>query len=354
MLDYFNEDFAKAKGRVIDSSFISIQRTVIKNHNNIRERYVSSAHSVPSTHLIIKLLYGLGLSGDVDMTMFDYHIRNRARRLATALNITSPSSYGTCFTNQFLNGGSEQVIFTYEPYTRAAWTELSPITFIHHTNTNVNYQLGTPSDDGEFAFVKINVPMLAFQYMQWVKWRKQGDIQENIYNFVAKYPMFNSLKSYMDISLFNRHYYRIIGKEVPADPKVDEFPIPQIEDRLDKSNLTIVSNLLGSGFTIGGALYNTPSFFNDSALDLTTPISTITTRQIEWFLIACRLPYIHYGLQVAYQSGEVLDQSNLSSLARELRAFINSRTLSHVPKHMKVHIIDTYLEDLLLLCSSLR
>lgn len=354
MLDYFNEDFAKAKGRVIDSSFISIQRTVIKNHNNIRERFVSSAHSVPSTHLIIKLLHGLGLSGDIDMTMFDYHVRNRARRLATSLNITSPSSYGTCFNNQFLNGGSEQVIFSYEPYTRSSWTELSPITFIHHTNTNVNYQLGTPSDDGEFAFVKINVPMLAYQYIQWVKWRKQGDVQENIYNFVAKYPMFNSLKSYMDISLFNRHYYRIIGKEILIDPKVDEFPIPQIEDRLDKSNLTVVSSLLGSGFTIGGALFNTPSFFNDSALDLTNPISTITTRQIEWFLIVCRLPYIHYGLQVAYQSGEVLDQSNLSSLARELRAFINSRTLSHVPKHMKVHIIDTYLEDLLLLCGSLR
>lgn len=354
MLDYFNEDFAKAKGRVIDSSFISIHRTVIKNHPRIRERFVSSAHSVPPTHLLYRILNGLGLSPDMLSTSIDYHVKERARKMASALNITSPNSYGSTFSNQFLNGGSESVIFTYEPYQKSRWDELEPVQYVYHTNTNTNFQRGTPDDDGDYAFIKINVPMLAYQYLMWLRWKRELDVQENIYNFIAKYPLFNSLKSYMDISLFNRHYFRVIGKEIHDDPKVLEYPVPEIDDRLSKSNVNIVNELLGKGTTVGSALFNTPSFFNDSALDLTKPIPTITTQQIQWFLIACKLPYLHYGLQLASDSGQVLDQSNLSNLSRELRAFINSRTLSHVPKHMKLHIIDNYLEDLLLLCNSLR
>ena len=354
MLDYFNEDFAKAKGRVIDSSFISIHRTVIKNHPRIRERFISSAHSVPPTHLVYRILNGLGLTPDMLSISLDYHVRERARKMASALDITSPTSYGSTFSGQFLNSGSESVIFTYENYEKTRWYELEPVEFVYHTNTNTNFQIGTPDDDGAYAFIKINVPMLAYQYLMWARWKRNQDVQENIYNFIAKYPLFNSLKSYMDISLFNRHYYRVIGKEIHDDPKVMEYPVPEIEERLSKSNVNIVNELQSKGTTVGSALFNTPSFFKDSALDLTKPIPTITTQQIQWFLNACKLPYLHYGLTVASTSGQVLDQSILSNLSRELRAFINSRTLSHVPKHMKLHIIDNYLEDLLLLCGALR
>jgi len=349
MLDYFNADFATAKGRVINSSFISIASTVIKNHKIIRERYVSSSRSVPPTNLVYKLLSGLVLNKEMLSGNFDYIIRDRARRLATSLDVTSPSSYGTVFTDTFLNGGNEAIMFTYEKYDKEKWEDMSPITFAYHTSTNVNYQLGTSNDDTAFAFVVINVPMLAYQYLQWANWRSLNGVEENIYNFIKKYPLFNSLKSYMDISLFNRHYYRVVGNTIPEDDRVNEYPIPDIENRLNKTTVDTVNSLFGKSTTIGSALYATRLFFKDSALDLIEPIPTIYTQQVSWFLLACKMPFLHYGLSVGYSSGVSLDSKVLSTMQRELRAFINSRTLSHVPKHMKVHIIDNYLENLLIL-----
>lgn len=353
MLDYFNENFARAKGRVIDPSFISIHDSVIKNHPRIRERYINSSHHVSPDHILIKILSGLGLTKNMNMDTLDYHVKDIARGLANSLRVTSHSSYGTTFSGQFLNSGSESIMFVYEPYDKVRWTELTPVEFLYHSNTNTNFQVGTPDDDSAFAFIKINVPMLAYQFLEWHKWRAAGDVQENTYNFLAKYPIFNSLKSYMDISLFNRHYYRIIGTPIPDDPKVHEYPTPNISDRLDKSNLKTINMLMGKGTTMGGALYNTPSFYKYSALDLANMPRTITTRQLEWLLITAKLPYLHYGLSIAYQTGDDLNQGVLSNLTRELKAFINTRTLDKLPKHLSVWIIE-YLEKMIVLTSSLK
>lgn len=354
MLDYFNNRLAISKGRVIDPSFINIQRTVKKNLDIIQPRYIAANRAVAPTHLLIKVLAGLGLRMDLEGSALDYHVRERARAMAPALGVISPSSYGSELSGNFLQSATELVIFTYEPYVKTNWPKLAPVEYVYHTLTNTNYQLGSNDDSDEFAYIKVNVCMLAYQFVEWYKWKRANSVQENTYNFIARYPLFNSMKSYLDISLFNKHYYRIAGKMVEDDPRVRSFSYAPFEKALEKSNLKIIDALLSRGVSIGTALYSTPSFFKDSALDLTAPINTVTTNQIEWFLFVCRLPYIHYGLLLAYTSGSDLSQTHVGNLSREIRAFINNRTLSRVPKHTRVHIIDDYLENLLQLCGDLK
>jgi len=353
MLDIFNDSLAKAKGRVTDPSFILIHDTVIKNHKLIRERYLTSASHVKPNNILIKILSGLGLSSNTDLNTLQYQVKDAGRKLANSLQVTSFNSYGKNFYNNFINGGSESIVFVYDRFDESSWSELSPIEYLYHTNTNVNFVVGTNQDDNVFAFIKINVVMLAYQFIQWRKWRDLNQVEENVYNFLAKYPLFNSLKSYMDISLFNMHNYRVIGKPLRNDDTVRLYPTPSLSDHLNKSNVKIINMLYGKGHTIGGTLYTTPSFFNDSALDLTHGLGGIQTRQLEWFTLATRIPYIRYALTINAGSGSKIDQKVVGQINRELKAFIGTRTLDKLPKDVSVWLIDE-LEELLELTDALK
>lgn len=354
MLDYFSNNSATMKGRVLDPSFISIRRTIINYLPKVRQRVFSSSRFVPPTHILIKALSGLGLTEDMDGNSLRSHVMKRGRKMAPALNITSASSYGALHTGQFLQNGNEVIMFTYDRFECKSWHKLSPVKFMYHTNTNVNFQVGTDDDSGSFAYITVNLYMLAHQFLQWRAWKISRGNDDSLATFIARFAIYNAVESYMDISMFNRHYYRVIGTAFPSEPKWKEFPVPSIEAQIDRSNIKVITSIMSRGTSAAQTLYNTPALFVDSAYELTKLPSVVMTNQSEWFMYATILPYIHYGLAVSYTTGDSVNQSDMSKLAYELRAFINSRTLSHVPKHTKGHIIDTYLEPLLELTDGLR
>lgn len=344
MLEFVNKQLAQSRGRVTDPSFISIARSVNKNHTRIRNRYLNSAHAVGPTHIVRKLLSALRLGNHLSGSELGYHTSGLVNQVAAALDLTSPVSPGKGVVDQIMQGGHTSVLLVSNRFDDTVpWTDLEPIVFNYHTNTNVNYKLGT-DDDGSYGFVTINVHMLAHQLLAWGRWRTSTGADESVRQFISKYPLFNSLKSYMDISLLNRHYYRLNSTPIPQDAVNREFPTPNIEDQLDKSNLKIVSQLLTGGKTAGQTLYSTPSFFKEDALELFYRPQVVRTSAVRWWDYATLLPMIHYGLTVSNQSGYDVNQQVLSNLDREITAFINTRTLSKVPKHLSQHIMEKFIE----------
>ena len=344
MLEYVNVHQAQSKGRVTDPSFISIAQDVNKNHLRIRNRYLTSSLAVDPTNILLKILSGLNLHGGITLDTLHHHTDSVVNQLASALRLTSPVSYGEGVVNEIMEGGHTSILLVSNRFDMSVpWMDLEPIIFHYHTNTNINYKLGT-GNSASYAAVSVNVYMLAYQLLHWSRWKSANNADESVRQFISKYPIFNSLRTYMDISQLNRHFYRLSDKEILDDPVNRDYPTPNIEHRVDKSNLKIVSGLLSGGRSVGQALYSTPVFYKDSALDLLKAPRVIRTDAVRWWNYATLLPLIQYGLTVADQSGYNSSQGVLSNLDRDLSSFINTRTLAKVPKHLSQHIMEEFIE----------
>lgn len=358
MYDFFNKTLATAKGKSFDSSFIYIDNAVRKNHVLIRDYILKSSLAVPPDHLIPKLLYSLGINYNAPDIDIIYNAKDCVRRVSNSLRLTSYTSFGQPLFNTFLDGGAEHIILTDDDFRLdTPWEKLTPVEFLYHTYTNVNNCLGAHRDDSGIGVIKINLPMLVYQYHKWRTWTRLNESSESIYHFTVKYPIFNSSASYMDISLFNRIYYRlsenVIQKDTPFGPQV---PTANFIPQLDRSSGNILSYLTNKEMTIGQALYNIPIVFseNKTALDLTDNLDLYRTRQTEWFEMLYKLPYIHYGLLASNLSGGTLDQALMSKLKYEINAFIGARGLEMLPKQQSLHIIEKFIEPVMQLADRLQ
>lgn len=352
-MDVLQPDMAQNKGKVIDPTFIYIQNTVNKNLLRVRDRVWASAKFVPHDHLLAKILLSLGLNRSMVFDEVFYEMSDRMYQLSNALGITSATNYGHGHQDVLLTGDLEILLFTAERFDpKTPWQALRPIRFLYHEHTNINYQLGAPDSTDAVAYITINLPMLAWQYLEWAKWRQANAVDENTYEFIRKYPMFNSLYSYLDISLFNRHYYRMTGTPILDDEVYREIPLANIDHLLQKSNLFIIDTLLKQHRTIAQCLYFTPAFFCENSLALTEKPTVVKTRQSQWVLDYFRLPYIHYGLITSSETGYSIDSGVLSTLKREMTAIANTQSIQRLPKQHSLHIIGKHFTPLLELLSN--
>lgn len=354
MIEFVNKQLALSRGRVTDPSFINIARGVNKNHRRIRAQYLNSSMAVKPTHVLLKLLSGLALT--VSMTPRDIELRAEAltNQIAQSLRLTSPVSPGEGNIGDFMDAGHTSVLLHSDRFDAdIPWYNLEPVVFRYHTNTNINYLLGC-GDEASYAFVEVNVPMLAMQLYHWTRWRNGADVDESIRQFITKYPLFNAVKSYMDVSLLNRHYYQLTDAAIPEDRKTPQWPFISHEDAVDKSALKVVNQLLTGGKSIGQTLYSTAGFFTESALDRFQRPRVPRTNAVRWWDYATLLPMLHYGLTISSMSGYNVNQGILSNMDRDLVAFTNTRTLDKVPKHLSLHIMGNFIEPTRELIARLR
>ena len=352
-MDVLQPDMAQTKGKVIDPTFIYIKSAVNKNLLRVRDRVWSSAKFVPHEHLLAKILLSLGLRNGMLFDELRYEMTDRMYQLSNTLGITSATNYGHGHQDVLLQGDLEIILFTAEPFTPSKdWQNLQPIKFLYHEHTNLNCQLGVPDSGDAVAYLTINLPMLAYQYLEWAKWAALNGVTETTYSFIRKYPMFNSLYSYIDISLFNRHYYRLSGTPIPDDLPYREIPLVSVEHLLQKSNLYILDLLLKQHRTVAQSLYFTPTVWSEHSLALTIKPRVVKTRQSQWVLDYFRLPYIHYGILVSGESGHQLDTGVLSTLRRELTAIANIQSIQRLPGQSSQHIIGKHFTPLLELLQS--
>lgn len=351
-MDILHPEHAQTKGRVIDPSFIYITNTVNKNLTRVRDRLWQSAKFVPHEHLLVKLLFGLGLTRSLSVDELSYLCTDRMYHLANSLNLTAATNYGKAHFNVTLRGDAEIILLTNEDYAPAPWQQLQPIKFLYHGHTNLNFQLGTNVPSDVPAYITINMAMLAYQYIEWSKWVRMNNVAEDVYQYLFKYALYNSIESYMDISLFNRHYFKLTGTPIPPDEVYREIPLPNLDNIIQRSNQQINQALMAGHRAIAQILRYTPCFFQSDALALTHKPKIVPTRQCTWVTDYFRLPYLHYGLLVGDIAGYRLDSGRLSTLQRELQALDNTRSLERLPKQISSHIIAQHFDPIMVLLSN--
>ena len=347
MLINLNEDIANYKGIQKDPSFIYIDNVVNKNLNTVSNYIRSSAMAVRNDHLLVKIIQSLA----INTTLYDdelfHRVASNSTGLASSMGLTCSMRQGKPHYKQFSTSGTEYILATKESFNHAIpWDALEPVKFLYHTNTNVNCMLGTSrADDSSDMFISINIPMLAVQYAHWRRWVVSTGAEQSILHFVMKYPIVNAIKSYINISQFNRHYYRLSANDIPNEEKFGAIQLGNIESQLDRSNLKIINMLTKQKTTILQSLEYLPMFFGESAKSLLDFPETFG-RQDKWFTDIAQMPYLNFGLHVSGLSGGTLDQYLLSKLERDIVAFKYDRTIDSLPKVNSADLYENYVDPL--------
>ena len=346
MDNFFNVQKAQSLGRSLDPSFNNI-RSLVKKYQFTREDFIRTrANAVEPKHILVKIISALGIDRSLTPLEAQYRALDLFSNISNSLNLVSNKTYGKPFKGEFLNNGHEFILGTMERFTEKSWDQLQPVTFVYHENTNLNWLLGQKDDSDTIAYIKINIPMLARQFSEWSNYNSklpEGQ-QINVYKFLWRYVLMGSLWSYMDISLFNRFYYRIIGRDFKEDKMSKEFVAPDIDMRINRSIDKITRIIMRRPASLGNILYHIPLLFKDSALDLTNDLDVIYTRQLEWFRLASILPLYHIGLEVFDLMQRPADKVSITGLQYEISSLINSSIFSKVHEHLSEHIIRDYLD----------
>ena len=348
-MEILEADLAQSKGKGVNPTYIYIRSIVKNNILRVRERVWNSTRFVPHQHLLVKLLQDIGLNRRMSVDELRYYVTDRMYSLANSLGLTSSTSFGRVHTGVVFKNTQEIVIVNNEPFDITEWESLEPIRILYHEETNLNYQMGNMDTPEHLAYISINVPMLAYQYIQWSEWVSSHNGEENIYNFVYKYPLFNALKSYMDISFFNRFYYPMVGRGIDPEVPYRETSLSDISHLMGNVMQSYRTMINGGHRSVSHVLYYTPMLFADSVIDLTVTPRVVKTRQIQWALDYYRLPYILYGVLSSRNSGYRVDSGKLATLKRELMALSYTNSLNRLPKQTGLHIIERYFNPLLTL-----
>lgn len=348
MLDIYNPTLTYAKGRTLDSSYTIIRTTLENNLNLVSNHIHNNNYSLPSDHLIPKLLTLCNVNPSRMNLDIKFITAGKLGSIASSLRLGSSNSSPMPIKNTLIAGGDELCILVDEDFNEdTPWWLLEPIEFLYHSYTNINFMLGNGKEG--IGIYKINLSMLAVQYAGWLRANLDDG---NIYNFSIKYPILNSIVSYTDISIFNRFDHILNDIKIPNEPNYSKVRLATIDDKLDRYIKQRIDYMTKQHFTMGGVLYNTPVVFKDSALELTDRLDVYSSVNTDAFELIYKLPYLRYVLSIYKQSGKLLDSSRLSSLTYELNALRNMGILDKLPKQLSLHIISNYLDPVMQLMNS--
>lgn len=329
---------ATHRGGSFDHSFKLIRTVVNKNVEysiNTRRR---SSDVIPNDHLLISILNSLSINRHDTFEEMYYKLRDRVYMLGTSLDLVTPTSFGKAHKNFLLNGTPEFIYLHCSDFIRCDWKSLKPITFVYHEETSLNTLMGDNSKPTDFALISINIYMLAYQFKCWLANREATGSGETIRSFLYKYTITNALYSYIDISLFNRHFYKQQGWDIIPDKKYHLTTLMSFENLLDKHIDNVLSKYGQQTRTIAQNLFGTELFYKVNALGLIQKSPGFKSRQTGWFFDLSLLPLIMYGDTFMRNTNIDYNKGLLSTWRRELSQSIDnniwSRLLTAAP-HIK-------------------
>lgn len=318
--------------------------------------------AVKPNHFLVKLIQSLNIPVHMDPQRMVDLMAERTEGVGMAMNITSPLHKGRVFhPGVFYGSGSQEILIADStPFSvkdnLESWEELRPIEFLYHPksdlgmDTPIGHQ--TTSEDG-LSVIRINVPMLAFQYQQWRirEWMFNSDNQRTITQFVSSFPLNNLLYSQLDWALINRtiNTYRGLPSTTSAIRK--PYTLTDYTDRVQIALDQMTYDFRIRKYSMEQLLNSIDLIGVDTALTRVALPTMLVTQQVKWALVLCREPIARFLVEWNKETGNKKNRLQLNAILLETRRFLNDNTLrGSVPRSSYDHW-NTRLQELVELTS---
>lgn len=336
MINIFNNLSTRLKGTIFFPEWNFIRDGLMMNLDSTNEYYRSGAYAVGSDHELIKLLFGLTTSTDLDLSDYYKRVDAKALTVAQQLGFTTTFSKGHIFKNVFFGGDSKEVIIitdeAFDPLEVIAdWKNVRPIRVLRHGFDQIDcFPLTGKMKSTGISVFAINLPMLAVQYRAYRQWQKTYATEvagrNSIYHFCYAYPINNMIFEAADHAVFNRLVRLSQGLPTSDNQVQHPFHITNYTVRCDRILTKVLATLSDQDRDIGNIAMTIPMAAYENLFDLMKLPDVFESRQINWALYLSRIDILLFLL--SFDSAvKKQNQSELSKIKFDLKLYLKDGTI---------------------------
>lgn len=335
---FSNEDWGNRGGAPTYQNYLYSLKGLRSNLERVVHYNRIYPRAVKPNHFLVRLIHSLNIPITMSPQRMVDLISERTEGVGMAMNITSPLNKGRVFSPGILYGhGSQEVLIADSANFRAqdhldSWEELRPIEFLHHPKTDfgMDLPLGLQNNDETgLCVVKINVPMLAFQYQQWRQreWLFNSDNQRTVMQFISSYPLNNSLYSQLDWAIINRITNTYRGLPTSDSMIKKSYQLTDYSDRIQIAVDQMVHDYKSRKFTMEQLLDSIRLVGVPTALERVRLPKILATRQVKWALMLAREPIMRFLVDWNNDTSNAKNRQQINKARQELVRFKNDNVL---------------------------
>lgn len=335
MINLLNNITTRVKGTIRFPEWEYVRDGLTMNLSHANKYYRNSAYAVGSDHGLIKLLYGLFTSVDVELFEFYKRVDAKALTVAQQLGYTTVMSRGSPFSNYFFGKDSTEVIIvtdeSFDPVeVTNNWRDAQPIKVLKHGFDLIDcFPLNGKLSSTAVSVFTINLPMLAVQYRAFRQWQSEMVNKEigraPITHFLYSYPINNMIFSAMDYAMFNRMVRIRNGIETSDNITPHPFHMTNFTRQCDRILLAINESLNGSKPDLGNVAMTIPLVTLTTTFNLIKVPDIAESRNVNWAIYLARIDMLLFLL--SFEGVDKQSTAFINSLKYELKTYLNDGTI---------------------------
>lgn len=331
MYALFNRSELNASGGVKFFQMLRLRQQLQRSLDKVTNYYRSYPHAVDGRHFLIRLLYSLHVPTSLDIEVYSDKVGDIALEAAMAVKMTSPYSRGVVYQPGVFYGKnvSEILIATIDDYDTSlletSWRELQSIRVLSHPKSDLWMHLPNGrynTDEGGFAVITVNIPMLASQYLQWRREQQALNLESprSIAQFLLEIPIPNMLPTHLDNAIVNRLINRYFDLPNANIRNPHSFQIPDFSQEIDGVLDRYLERLHGRQWRFDTIVDTLPLAVAESYHDVIALPEMAYTKQVEWAVTIARLPLVAWLVQMNAAGKNNSNSQNLRYLKQYLRS----------------------------------
>lgn len=327
------------------------RRAVLDEMNKLARHYRFTSQWSRNTNVLNRILEALDISPHKDKN----YVAQMAREDFSQM-VAQHGMYSSIVTtrnppvSQFYNQQCLELVVYDDSYfdanaAKANWGDLEPVKILEHPFDDIHLSL--PDDNYRslnnqqgLAIISINVAMLVVQFHYWVEAQTglTNDVGGQTAQFITRYPIFNAMKSHLDIAIRNRLFRLYNNEQVSNFLKVHPVAIRDYSQLLDNSLRNLCKVLRESSMTYDEILTHIPAVSYENQRQVMMLPKIAPTRSVKWVLDMTRIRTIHNLLryendlianpQVGVASKAPRNVDTRAYIKRRLAIMANDRPIS--------------------------
>lgn len=318
-----------------------------------------------SNHFLVKLLTSLNVPLGMDVNIYRDRVTEVAEGQGMAMNLTSSLSRGRVFSpGVFYGKGSYEIIIAHSEdwditNIEEEWEDYRPVTFLTHPKADLDIDLPEGQQNSAetgLTVMLVNVPMLACQYRMWRmrEWMINSEAQRTKMQFVASYPLTNSLHSQLDIALLNRFQRIYRGDPVGRSLLTRPFALTDWYRQVDFALDQMAVDFCRRKMSFDQALLWIKGVSNWTMRDAVRIPSMAPTRQVTWALGMARASLVKFLLDWTIENNNDRNKAYANVIKLETSRLLNDSALKGALPPLAYKAWEAIFEEIIAQANSVR
>lgn len=336
MFKYYHRDILDKPGNLhinMYSEWDNIVDMYNEQLSTLMEYYIERDIYVKNTHRLCRIIDLLDTSAYDNFDSYLSYVKYKFLDISKQLYITSISSTGETYKNEFFKDtneymyiGNHQVPYENEDYFHTNWRNIESVKYIYHESTDLDFYISNGTkilNPDSFIVTSIDIISLMLQYREWVIFRRLNNYSISPNIFIHSVVLVNMIKSFMDISIFNRYRNIIINKKCNEFYRVHPIAIIDQSNKIDNILKKIAITKTNTLSSLTEIYCNIPCLFTKDVFTLLQIHDLSLVSKNEWLFWLSRIFIIIDNFIMFGDLGIRKNTEIINHLRRELKRIDN-------------------------------